>query len=85
MKSSYLYKAVSCYGGHIEHHLEIIQNTKSYKSLETVLYQELYPHQNTIDTDVIESIVKEHKNKHFCTIVTFDLNLHSFVAANELN
>ena len=52
MKSSYLFEAGSCFGGHIEHHLETIKTTKPNKSLKKVLNQELYPHQNTIDTYV---------------------------------
>ena len=70
--------AFSCFGSHIEHHLKMIKTTKSNSSLKKYL-KELYPHQNTTDTDVIQTIVKWHKISIFCTKVTFDLNLHHFV------
>ena len=37
MKLSRLYKAVSCFGGHIERHLIIIKTIQSNKSLKEVL------------------------------------------------
>ena len=43
--------AFYCFGSHIEHHLKMIKTTKSNSSLKKCL-KELYPHQNTTDTDV---------------------------------